>query len=111
MALRNSSPEAELQPFGFDLPDEAAEAVREFAAVRCPVAQSAVVFIPVTEPAVIQDQQLHTEVSRILRQAQQQRFIKIQIGRLPAVEQDRTLFIGPETAAEVPANEAMEAAG
>ena len=101
-------PEAELQALVLNLADQAAEAVRELAEIRCPVAQGAVVLIAVAEPAVVQNQKLHAELFCAFRQAQQQRLVKGQICRLPAVEQDGAFSPDPRAAAEVAADEAVE---
>ena len=75
-------PEPELQSFGLNLLNQPAEAVREFPAIRRPVAQRTVIFVPVAEPAIVQDQQLDTELPGIPRKAQQQCFVEVQIRRL-----------------------------
>ena len=104
-------PEAELQSLRLDLPNQPAEAVRKLPTIRHPVAQGTVILIPVTEPAVVQYQQFHAKLPGIPGQAQQQCFVEVQIRRLPAVEQNGTLFILPGTAAQVPSDKSVEATG
>ena len=82
-------PEANLQTKVVDLFQERLEAVRQLARIRCPIAEAAVIVIPMAEPAVVDDQHVYAQVFCLTRQIEQFRLVKVEIHGLPAVEQNR----------------------
>lgn len=65
------------------------------------------VVVPDAEPAVVQNEQLHTKLRRLPRKAEELFAVKVEIDRLPAVDEDGPADIAVFPAADVSAQEAV----
>ena len=72
------------------------QAVLQLGVVHSPVPQAAAVIVPLSEPAVIQDEQVHAHLQGTLGNIQKLFLVKIKVGCLPAVDDNRAglLHIG-----------------
>ena len=93
-------PEAEGEPEVGDVAGDPVEPVGQLAPVDDPVAERAVVRVAVTEPAVVEDEQLDPEVPCRGGDADQPLGVEVEVGRLPVVEQDGALAIAPRAPGE-----------
>ena len=100
-------PEPDLQAHVGDFVQERVKAVGQLARIRKPVAETRVIVVPVSEPAVVDDQHVHAELLCLARKAQELVLIEVKIHGLPTVEEDRPLGEGNVPAADVFADKAV----
>ncbi len=101
-------PEAEPETEGLDLRGDAVEAVRQLSPVHEPVAERRVVRVTLAEPAIVEDEQLDPEIAGGRRDLDQLRFVEVEVGRLPVVEDDRPRCVAPPPARQPLAVQAVE---
>ena len=82
-------PEAELHAQRVNPFHQRLQATGQTAPVLIPVPQRAAVIVPMTEPAVVQHHQLHTDRGSFFGKLYQLFFIKIEVCRFPVVDQHR----------------------
>src|SRR4051794_27436881 len=93
-------PQTESDPERLDLRRNTVEAAGQLPPVDEPVAERRVVRIALAEPAVVEDEQLDTEVARGRGDLDELRLIEAEVGCLPVVEEDR-----PRPASPAPARQ------
>ena len=100
-------PDAKLEPQIIDLPGKTRHAAGELFGVGIPVAQGLGIVVPGAEPAVIHDEEFDTSILARLGQLQELLFVDIEIGRLPAVQQNGPGFLLPCAPDDAVANESV----
>ena len=103
-------PDAEHQPHGVYALGKPCYASRKLLRVHVPVAQAGAVVVPATEPAVVQNEQLHADFLRRFRQLQDPAFREVEVRGLPVVAQHRALPEFPRTAHYVVVDESVHVA-
>ena len=78
-------PESEVEAQGLDLPGESGDSVRQLLQVCLPVPESLVVIVPLSEPAVVQHEELRADLLRLLRDAENLLLIEVEEGGLPVI--------------------------
>ena len=104
-------PDAKLHAKLIDLVHQIFEAAIQLLFVYHPVAKGPVVVKTVSEPAVVHDQHLDPKAGRFPGNGDQLVRIKVKIGRLPVIDQNRTLFIPVLTPDQVFSVKIVEGAG
>ena len=94
-------PEAEFHAHAVDLFGKSAQGAAKLFRVYEPVAQSAVVVVPLPEPAVVQHQHFDAELCRLGGDGKELVLIKVKIGSLPVVDEDRAALMLPGASAHV----------
>ena len=94
-------PEAEFHAHGVDLFGKSAQGAAKLLCVYEPVAQSAVVVVSFPEPAVVQHQHFDAEPGRLGGDGKELVLIKVKIGGLPVVDEDRAALMLPGASAHV----------
>ena len=99
-------PDTEFQSHPIDLLDQLTQAAPQLFLIDFPVAESSQLTVSLAEPSVIHDEHLDPELCGLLRQFQKRLPGEIKIGRLPAVEQNRThcflVFAPAQMSADTP---------
>ena len=94
-------PKAELEAHGVDLFGKAVDAGGQLLFVDRPIAERALIVVAFAEPAVVEHKQLRADVLGGLRDAENLLFVKVEIGRFPVVDEDRTVLVLPIAAHDV----------
>ena len=86
-------PETELQPHPIDAVDQLLQCAAQLFLIRDPVSEGLIIIIACTEPAIVHDQHLDPLFFCLLGKLDKQIAGKIKVGRLPAVDEDRTHLV------------------
>ena len=86
-------PNAELHPQLVDLIHQIFQSAFQLPLIYLPVSQRTVVAVPCPEPTVVHDQHLYAQLRSLRGNLQQLFGVKVKIGSLPVIDQDRTLFV------------------
>ena len=102
-------PDAEVHAALAGLGGEVIEAVREFVGVDLPIAEAGIVVVAgmaIAEPAVVQEEGVHSQILGAVEEGDDGLFVKMEIGGLPVIEQDRSGLVAvADAVAERPAME------
>lgn len=103
-------PDAEFDAQGVDPLDQALQPALELLLVDSPVSQGAVVVAAVSKPAVVHHQHFDAQLLGLPGECRQLVVVKIEVGGLPAVDEQGPLLFGPFAAHQVVEVEFMEGA-
>ena len=109
--LINTEPEAELDAHILHLSAEAAQAGRQFPAVRDPVAKGRRIGVAALEPAVVKHEHLQAQVCGGLCHLQDPGFIHIHVDAFPGIQEQRPGFIPEASPGQAFAEQAVEGLG
>ena len=104
-------PDTELESFSVYPVDQFLHLAAELLFIDVPVAESGIIIISLAEPAVIQDQHIHSERDCLLCQSEDIRSVKIHIERFPAVEKNRAHLIAPFSTAHMLSDAVLQVVG
>ena len=100
-------PNAELHAARLDLLREPVNPVRQTVGVDRPVTEPRMIRRARTEPAVIEHEKLHAALRRHIRDGEQLLLRKVEVGRLPVVDEDGAHLVAPCAACQPPLIEAV----
>ena len=86
-------PDAEFHTQIIDLPHQFRQAALNLILIDIPITQTGIVIIPLAEPAVIHHNHFDTHIFRCLCDFHQFDIVKLEEGRLPGVDQNRSVHI------------------
>ena len=104
-------PQAEVQPQCLDAGRQGLQSAGELALVHVPVPQAAEVRVPLAEPAVVQDEELHAQRRALPGDVHQALRVKVELRGLPVVDEYRAAASGIGVPDEVPPHGPVEAVG
>ena len=88
-------PEPEFHPHLLNLSGKPGNTSRQLVKIRVPVTQGSVILIALSKPSVVQDEELHANLLCFFGNPQNLFFVKIKIGRLPVIDEDRPCLVPP----------------
>ena len=94
-------PQAHLQAQIPDFSEGGGQPVREFLFMGEPVAKAAEIVVPASEPAVVNNEQLHAQILRPFGNGKEFFFGNVHVRRFPAVQQHRSAFQRVAAAADM----------
>ena len=104
-------PQTEVQPHCLYLSDQALKTSRQLVPVRDPVSESCVVVVSVSEPSVVQDEQLSPDLRSLAGDDQEFFFSEAEICRFPVVHKHRAVAVSEASAHDVVPYHAVEPVG
>ena len=104
-------PEAELHAQAVDMRDQLAQALRELARVRPPVAQGGTVVVTAVEPAIVQHEALDADRGSGARQLLDRSGMDIEVETLPGVQMHRARAHAPARPVQARAQRGVEIGG
>ena len=104
-------PQAEFQPHGVELVAQLLKAAAHLLLVDEPVAQTAVVIVPLAEPAVVQHQHFDAQIGGLPGNLQNLFLVEIEISSFPVVDEHRTGGMLVVTPADVLPDDVVVLAG
>ena len=100
-------PNTELHAARLDLLREPVNPIRQTVGVDRPVTEPRMIRRARTEPAVIEHEELHAALCRHIRDGEQLLLRKVEVGRLPVVDEDGAHLVAPCAACQPPLVEAV----
>src|SRR5699024_7417657 len=82
-------PDTELQTHSIDLGDQLSKAAAQLFLIDFPVSQSSQLAVALSEPSIVHDKHLDSQIRRLFCKLEQTISRKIEVGRLPAIQEDR----------------------
>ena len=83
-------PQAEIHAEGIYACNQAVQAIRKLLRIDGPIAQSRVIVVSFAKPAVVHDEQFHTELGGLFCERYLSRFVHVKFGGFPRVVENRS---------------------